>query len=307
MRKDDNVGYVNSSNIKTLSIKTTEQIEKKNLHNFILTSINSNNITLTLNSFYYCTYIKASMLYEIIVFNSFNVDKFIFEPFLLMGFYDSKKKNNSIDLFILDNFFALYIDQNFITFKKIENVKLEDIKLYLTQTYNINIDNIIYLNKSEFRQIRANYFINYHANTNFNYKLSTKDNSFLSLNIFIVICSMIFIYFSYSKIMATNDNYVVLKNLTPIEKQYLSMKEKYSKYDTKVFDKTIELFKYIKLYKITILNFNYKNYKLYISIMHQNKKNLFDFLTVYEDATVKKLEYLEDKNKYNMILEIGIK
>ena len=306
MRKDDNVGYVNSKNIKTLSIKTTEQIDSKHLHNFIITSIKNNNIKLEQKSFYYYTFKKETLSYEIIVFNSFEIKEFIFEPFLLLGYYDIKNKQNSSDLFILDNFFALFVNQNFITYKKIQNVNLDDIKLYLTQTYNISIDNIININRLEFRQIRANYFINHHKHTLYKYIATKIDSSYKQFLFFVAFCGLVFTYLAFGKITNTDIKTTTISKVSGVDKHYLALKKEYLSFNKKPYEKTIELFKYLKLKKITILDFEYKDKKFDILIEHTRKENLMDFLTMYEEATIDSLIYIPATNKYQMKFNIMI-
>jgi uncharacterized membrane protein len=301
MRKDDNVGLSSSSTINTLSIKVTERIESKYLTDFILTTIKNSDIQINQKSFYFFTFLKSSLTYEIIVFVDQEKKDFIFEPFLLLGYYYKKRSENSVDLFLLDNFFVLFKNQQFLTFKTIQNAKPDDVKIYLLQTYNIKIDNTIQIDQKESRQIRANYFVHYKDKINYDYGTLYKNNSFKLFQLFVLISTIVFGYFIYEKVNNTKQIKSIRKKDTTLDIAYNRLKNQYKQHNIKVIDKTIELFKYLKLNKITVELFDFNNNQINISLIHKDKKRLLDFLTIYDTVDVKSIEFQKDKSNYKMI------
>jgi len=299
--KNDNVNIINSNIIETLSTKVTEEISSKYLNEFIRTTILDSDIKTNQNSFFYVTFIEPSLTYEILVFDKISKKDFLLEPFILKSYYHQKEKKDSIDLFILKDRFALYKDQQFLLLRNVKDANSDDIKIYITQTYNINIDNTILIDKNQFESLQDSYLKN--SNKKYQYRSIVEDKSYKIFLIFFLIVTIISLYLVYEKYSLINnkiDN-TKQKPTSKLENNYLKFEKIYTKHNTKAIDKTVELFKYLKLNKITIKKFEYNDNKITASLIQYEKKRLLDFLTIYqENIEIKSILFQEDTNDYMM-------
>lgn len=307
MRKRDNIGFVNSNTIYSLSFEVTEKISPKNLTKFIKTNILNENIDINQNTFYYIKYLDSSTSYEVVLFNDCTIDKFIFEPFLLLGYYYNNEIKNKNDIFITQDYFALFINQEFITYKNIKNETIEDISIYVSQTYNISIDNLITVSKEEISIFRKNYFLYQNNNIDFNYQNFNKTDSFKIFQIYLVVVTLIFGYILYEK-LSINQKIVIIKpeqnisnkNIKLLEKIYIKHKK------NKIIEDTTTLFKYLKINHIKIETINIKKDIVYTTFISKDKRRLYNILTIYNNTKIKSINFDKDKSIYSMIVEIKL-
>ena len=305
--KNDSVEVIPSNTIHSFSVKVTEKIDSKYIDDFIRTNIDTHNIKIGQNSNFYYIFIESSLSYEIIVFDKTNKKNFILEPFLSLGYYDDLVSNNNIDIFLTNNYFTLFKDKKFLLFKNISDVSQEDIKLYLSQTYNMQIDNIIELDKQKLEDIKQNYFTSCYPKIKYKYTDVKKDNSFKIFQLFFLIISLSFGYFVYSKSDKLNEVTQPSYELISLENRYKNLKLEYNKHNKKVIGKTIDLFKYLKLNNIIVDKLEYTNSKIQTVFLHKNKKKLLDFITTYGDnIDIKSIEYQDKKDNYKMVAVIKV-
>jgi len=297
MSIEENIGGVDSNTIFSLSIPVSEKISNKHLTNFLKINISNNNININKNTFYYLKYLESSKTYEITIFNDYNIENFIFEPFFLLNYYNNKNIQNSNDLFITNSYFALFINKEFITYKTIKNESIDDIIIYLSQSYNISIDNTITIKDENFKLENGN--------RNYNYKTFNKNNSFKIFLIYLFLITLIFGYLIYEKlepkevIVKQNKTNSNIKNQR-LEKVYQNHKNR------KIVEKTIKLFKYLKINKITIEELNIKNKICYSDLISKDKSRLFDILTIYNKTKIISINFDKDRDLYIMRVEIKL-
>ena len=118
MKKKNSVKVLASDSVLSFSINVTEKIDSKYIDDFIRTSIDTQNIQINKNSSFYYKFLETSSSYEIIVFDKTHKN-LVLEPFILLGYYDDFISNNSIDVFLTNKFFVLFIDKKFQLFKNI--------------------------------------------------------------------------------------------------------------------------------------------------------------------------------------------
>ncbi len=310
MKKRDNVKIIDSKTITTLSQKVTQQIDPKHLSKFIKTTILNSNIATNKNSFYYYTFIESSLSYEILIFKNKDLTNFILEPFLLLSYYNRNDNKENVDVFILEDRFILFKNQKFKMFKNIQNVSLNDIEIYINQTYNIKVDNFININKEELENLKDDYLKNNYKKVQYKFDSIIEDRSFSVFQIFLLISTMLFLYIMYQNI--SNSNSVKEKDSTSAQtvlaqNSYNKLERIYKKNNTKTMHKTIELFKYLKVNKITIESFEYKNNKIYAKLVDTNKKTLLDFLTIYTDnMEVNAIQFNQKDSKFKMDVTLKI-
>jgi len=185
-------------------------------------------------------------------------------------------------------------NKQLICFRQIINNDIEDIKIYVTQTYNLTIDNVYKINNVTFNQFKASFQNNYSNN----FKQLNTNNSFKFFSLYsisILIGFSIFLYSSWSK--SLNDKQY---------QQLLKYQKNKTNYKTKkIMPNIIEILKYIKLENLTTQKIIYANNKLKLILLHSNKNKLLNFLTLYNNkTTIDKITFLDTNNMYAMELTI---
>lgn len=301
MKRNDSVEVINSEIIETLSTKVTEEISSKHLNNFLITTILNSDIKTNQDSFFYATFIDSSLTYEILIFNNVNKQDFILEPFILKSYYNQKKNQNSVDLFVMDDKFVLYKNQQFLLLRNIKDANSKDIEIYITQTYNIDIDNIIQIDKKEFETLQDSYLKN--KQEKYQYSSIIEDKSYKIFQLFLVVVTIVFIYLVYQEYnLKYNEIDEDIQNpSSKFENSYHKLEKIYNNHNTKAIDKTVEFFRYLKINKITIKKFEYNENKIMATLVQYDKKRLLNFLTTYkDDIEIKSIVFQKDTEDYMM-------
>ena len=310
MKNKDNVEIIDSKAITTLSQKVTQEIDSKYLLEFIKTSILNSNIPTDKNTQYYYKYIESSLSYEILIFQNNNTNNFILEPFIFLAFYDINETVNSVDVFVSNETFVLFKNRELLVLKNVENVSNEDIKIYVYQTYNIKIDNFIQIDKETIQQLKTKYLLNNYKKIDIKFHKIIENKSFTFFIIFLTVTTLLSLYILSTKMDNSNikDSKANKSPQTVLVQNHFSKLEKiYNKHNLKNIEKTIELFKYLKLQGITLETFEYKSNKIYANIVDKQKKKLLDFITVYtEDIEINSIEFNENDSVFIMSVEINI-
>jgi len=174
---------VKLSNITTVEVATTEEINPASIKQFLLTSLLANNIIIDEQSYCSFSYFKSLNIYEIHILNS-STKKFIIEPEILINFYKHTTISSSLsDLFILDNYFVIFKDKSLYTFKEISNETNEDIINLEQHYYKLNINNTYNISAEEFQELKTNNL----SSSNF---IKLKDDNLFTLFIIWTIVSI---------------------------------------------------------------------------------------------------------------------
>ncbi len=302
----DSVRVLKSNEIQTLSTKVTQQIHSKYLNDFVKTSLEENQISYENNSKYYSTFIEENLSYEIIVINSSKKENIVLEPFIFQGYYNLTHTIQSIDLFLLNDFFVLYKNKQFITFKNIANASAEDVKLYISQIYHLTIDNIVVVDDNEYEKIKNNYFKSYYKAIKYQKLTSKIEINFMAI---LTLCSVLTLgYLLYDRfyipIQPTDKTIDISKNIKL--EQTKKLQTIYNKHNQKSIATTVELFKYLKLNKITIIDITYQQSYLQILINHHDKQKLLNLLTIYDDIIVTSIAVDKTMHRYQMNAKIKV-
>jgi hypothetical protein len=295
-----------TSDIQTIQISVTEEINLKFLNKFITTTLVTNKIEITSETFIWYNFIKHKKRYDIyVVYNDSNY--FNISPNIVSAFY---KTNDivSIDLFILKDTFIVFKNKQLYCFKCITYSNEEDIKNYICTTYKIDIDNIVYINDTKFQELQLAYEKIPIVKRYNPFKKLKEKKIFLFFIIYVAISTFIMLIFLYNSFI-NSSSLVQSKQLKKITQQYQKLKQKQTnqkiKYDTKIMPKIIELFRYIKLENLTIQKLTYTHNQITLALLHQNKNKLLNFLTIYNGkVNVHKVSLLENLSLYSMEIDI---
>ncbi len=293
--------FIDTVEIKTIQVFVTEEINPRFMTDFIKTTLETNNISITKDIKVWSSFFEDINLYEIYIINSDKQSIDIFPN--IFSIYYKDNIQSTFDLFIVDNLFVVYKDMEIYCFKSIDNSTAEDIKKYIEQLYNIKIDNTFTYNNEEFLCLTNNYL---------EYKDDQKKLVFYSLDknwiykyfiYYTIGCLAVFSYLLY-------DNYN--QKLVNTNQKFLKLQRKYQllqkppKSYKKATPQLINLFKYIKLENILVENIEYKNKQVKLTMMHQDKDRLLNFITIYSgDIKIDKIVFINDENLYKMEVRIA--
>ena len=279
---------LNTNEIITLSIKVTEEIEEKSLHNFLRTSILNSNLFFSKNTYYYFYYNLNTFTYEIIFYEKLKEHIYL-EPFLIVQ--NQAQNDDVIKVFFYNNNFIVSKNEKILILKKVNKIDIEEISLYVKQIYKIKEFEIIeilqeYLDALVIKKNLpvVNAFHPLYPPKSF-YIFCT----FLSTSLLAFVLILYFIYYK-------EDNVKTIKHTQQIVNNFSS---------DKIIDKTIELFKYIKLDHIIIDKVSYTNSKIKTILYHKKKSHLLSFTNRYtKNLHIKQLKYNDIRSMYSMEITV---
>jgi len=279
----DNI--ISHSDIYTLSLKVTEEIKQKFVIQFIQTNIKQKLPHIPDTSFFYYHFIPEILVYEVFVFQTMS-NKIIPEPFCLQQYYENSSIETT-DIFCTTHYFMVFKNKVPFLYRSIENLSIEDMKLYLKQIYHLKVDNTIQIDDTKLLN-----FVNSYKKSPYKlYPLNINNsfNFFIIFFIFTTLFTSYILYMSYSN------------SIKPPQTTYKLAERKH----IKMIPKVIELFKYIKLSHIYIQNIVSKPHKIETTLISKNRSELLDFVNIYHNRiTIKSLKYKKDK--YFMEISIGL-
>jgi len=295
---NSNDNFVQISDIKVITKTTTEEIHKRYINDFLITLLEENDILISSNTFVRYNFLKNINLYEVYVVQHDTPD-FTIAPDILSAFYD-KNKINTTDLFVLEDFFAVFQDKQLLCFRKRNNDDIEDIKIYVTQAYKTNINTTYSITNISFEQLKETFQNKNKTKQLNNFKKLYSTNyfaifglySFVGITIF-----MVFLYVSFIKSLDDTKYQELLKQNQPTYTNQVQRK--------KIIPKIIDIFKYIKLENLSIEQINYTNNKAKLIVLHKDKEKLLNFLALYGgETTIERIVFLEQRNLYSMEIKV---
>jgi len=278
---------LNINDIQTLTIKVTEEINPKNLHLFLKTSILNSGLPFSKKSFYYYFYHLDLLTYEIIFYEK-NAEDIFLEPFLLLEEYS--KTDNSVKVYVTDSYFVVVKSSKVLVLKKITTLDMNEISTYIQQIYNLSNFELIQISNETLldiaQQKRSLYMDGF-------YPLYSKKsfNIFLAFSLLGLFLLLIFLYIG---------NLETANKVTPIVQKKIQVKHK-----SDVMTQVDMLFKNIKSNTIIIEKINYENKQFQTILYHKEQKKLLDFANIYgAKIDIKTLKYEPTKKLYRMEVDI---
>lgn len=298
----NSVDILSNDLITTLSIKVTEEINKKDVLKFIKTTIINKHLTVENSLSFYYTYIKEILSYEIIVVDTNQID-FTIEPFLFLE--DERNELEKSIVFMTKEYFVYYKNRELIFLKKIKNEKPLNIKAFVEHTFKVTLNNIYEVDDNELNKLRE---LNNQKKSNPKvFKKLQENNGFRTFIYIFILTTTLFLYLLFNDIKKDNNTNICMKNSYKLEKQYHNLTKASYKNDLKPTKYIKELFKYLKIDKIKVEKIQYANKKIKINISHKSKEVLMNFLTKYNKKI--KINYISSdlpNSRYNMEFSVAI-
>lgn len=278
-------------NISTLSIKVTEKIAKKNLLQFIRTSILHSELPFSKTSYFYFNYLPNSSTYEIILYDK-SSNNIILEPFLLLN--DLSKEKDLVQVYITENYFLVSKDNKPLILKEISDTSKDDVIIYLKQIYKIQEFELVYIKKEDINNLKNKdcTLKDYEQYSLYPQKSFTIFLLFL-VSSFIVFISIIYMNFYYEKV------------ITPISK--IKVESNIINNQNKPINTTIDIFNDMIINDVQIDTISFVNNKLKMTLHSNSKTNLINFVSKYKKKVkIKSVKYDTSTTLHSMEVIIEI-
>ena len=246
--------YLDPKQIKRIDPLSSEKIKGKFLFDFIKTQLELSSYESTNQQIFY-SYNSYKKLYEIYFYQS---SKRYFTPIDYAYSYAYKYKLDfgKSTLFIKDDFFIFFVDGVFALLRENNNYSKEDIEKYIFSLYSVKIDSIIFL---EDEILELSFYTKY-------LEKSKKQLVVYIVYVLILLCGSL--YYFWTAIVTQEQS---VKSIVKEKIQYSTKINKNLNHLIRVN----KLFKIIKKYKLTIIEYKYKK-KLFLSLQGSNENiNIF--------------------------------
>lgn len=275
---------LNANEISTLSIRVTEEIVEKNLHNFLKTSIINSNLYFSENTYYYFYYNANTFIYEIIFYEKLSSNT-ILEPFIIVQ--KLNKDDDIVKVILLSNYFIVSKKNKLLLMKKVHTMDIKEVSLYVNQMYKIQKFETHHISQEYLDDIKQEKHL--HVKDEF-YPLYPK-KSFALFSTFTVSSVILLILMIYTVYYKKDD----IQHIKPV----ISVVNTDSSEMT--IKKTSELFHHIKTEGIIIDKIIYFNKKIKTTLYHENKSYLLSFANTYKNnLQIKVLNYNEMNSMFTM-------
>lgn len=279
----------NYQNIDTSLIDVNEKIKQNNLRKFIYTSLTLEDIDYS-ESNIFVSYLYKTNKYQVFIFDK----RFTFlEIDIFQCFYKSESK--TIDLFLSDNYFVIYINQHFYYYQKINyEINDDDLFKYIEKNLELKIDNIHRLSFDDLEELKAEY-IKSNISTSLIDISESNNKSFKIFIFFILLLVILFAIYLYYFI--ENNEALILSKKEQNQNSLMEYKNshKYNYFDEDI--KTILL--NLSKNKLKLESFKYKNDELKLSFISKNRIDIYSFLDLYKNKLKENsIDYLKEKKVY---------
>lgn len=214
------------------------------------------------------------------------------------SFFDAENQNNESNLFVCDNFFALYKNGLCYYFQNIQdNIKIDEVIDFINKKFFINIKNVEKVDNKQLEELRKKYLKN--NNKNLLKTISLKNNysfKFYLLYIFLLCFFSIFSTFNnqfYQETIQENPNLLEkIKN----DFKFICLENKIK-----------PILKDIEKYKLNLNSFEVRENNLKIRITSSLRNDFYLFFEENKNELINSsINYIEDKNIYEAVANVRI-
>ncbi|MAD41956.1 MAG: hypothetical protein CL623_06150 [Arcobacter sp.] len=288
-----------TSDIKSLIVDVSEEIKKKNLLNFIHTSLDLNNIDYSSTDIIYSNYLVHSKQYQFFVFaNTFKY--MIIELFYEEVPKESSNKNlNSFNLYVSNSFFVIYKNSKLYAYQVLNQEYSEDELLnFIKKSFNITISDIYEISDSFLHKLEESVKNKKLIFTNIN-KKSNKSFLFFLTYLFICICSAVTYDMYKSKILERKK----FEKIENIKAEHLKISKMLKFKPFKIEYK--RLISTANKFNLKILSFDYKIEVMNIKLSTKNKESIYLFLDEYQSSLLgNSIEKIDTENIFIGIINV---
>lgn len=276
--------------LEIVEIEIDEEIEKKNLKDFISTSLKLKNINLPKNKKIILNYIEELKTYQLILVE---IEFKYLEIELFYKLYEQNNKNETI-AFLYKNYFLIFKNDKFYCLQRIEeNIQSIELLNYLNKNFEIDIHNFISVN-SEDLYLKDDLLNDKNYIEYFNLK---KSYSFFIYITYLIFLLLIFIYFYF------NQNENLPQNIQTFDSSSLEKEYKFNSFE----EKSRKIIFKIYQNNLNLINFEFDTNIIKIEVISQSKENIYKFLEDKEIVFLSSsIDYEEEKNTYKAKIDVKL-
>ncbi|TLS96842.1 hypothetical protein [Aliarcobacter cibarius] len=276
--------------LEIVEIEIDEEIEKKNLKDFISTSLKLKNINLPKNKKIILNYIEELKTYQLILVE---IEFKYLEIELFYKLYEQNNKNETI-AFLYKNYFLIFKNDKFYYLQRIEeNIQSIELLNYLNKNFEIDIHNFISVN-SEDLYLKDDLLNDKNYIEYFNLK---KSYSFFIYITYLIFLLLIFIYFYF------NQNENLPQNIQTFDSSSLEKEYKFNSFE----EKSRKIIFKIYQNNLNLINFEFDTNIIKIEVISQSKENIYKFLEDKEIVFLSSsIDYEEEKNTYKAKIDVKL-
>ena len=273
------------NNIQIITTKTSEEIKPQYLQNFILTTLNLNNIKFNEKSKAYYIFNKETSSYQIFISENEKVPLFLIFSLL---------NNSKNSLYYSKYFFCVYRKNKLIYLSKLDDeIKIEELKLYIEKKLNLKIEFSKFYKQDDLDELVlqfGNKNIKELENIPFIKKKVKNSFVFYLFYLFTLLCISLYMYKNYYKNTPEKNNLILKKN-------ELLLLENKNKYKTVKYEIN-SLLKDLKKYKFILSSLVYSKKKFTLVFYSNNQKKIFVFLEKYSKNIISNSIKYQESNRY---------
>lgn len=262
------------SDIKSIIVDVSEEIQKKNLLNFVYTSLDLNNIDYSSNDIIYSNFLEYSKQYQFFIFSN-NFKYMIIE---LLDDEHSEDSSNSFRLYIAKNFFVIYKDSKLYAYQTLNQEYSKDELLnFISKSFNITISDINEISDSslikfsEYTENKNQMFTNINKKNNKSFLL------FISYLLFCILSTVL--YKTYDNKSFQNHK---LERNKALKNEHLKISKtlKFKPFNTRYK----RLINTANKFNLKILSLDYNPEVTNIKLSTKKKENIYLFLNEYQKS-----------------------
>ena len=264
------------ADVKSILVNVSEKIEDKNILSFAKTSLDLNNIEYSDSHCIYCTFLKYSNQYQIIVFLS----TFKYIIFELIYSSTDTQETGTFTLYITKDFFVIFNNNRLYTYQNInQQYTKKELLEYISKNFKITINSVKELDENILNDIAERK--DFDLGISFLKDINQKSNkSFLLYIFYLIICiSSTIIYINYEE-----EAFNKKKQLEQEEAKNKYLKNarllKFIPYETEY----TRLIKIINTLELELISYRYISGIMNIKISSKEKNNIYLFLNHYQKS-----------------------
>ena len=265
-----------NADVESILVNVSQKIEHKNILSFAKTSLDLNNIKYASSDNIYCTFLKYSNQYQIIVFKS-TFNYIIFE---LIHSNEDSQKSDTFTLYLTNDFFVIFNHNSLYTYQKInQRYSKKELLEYIFRNFNINITNVRELDETTLNEILEKKDFNFDVSFLENINKKSKKTFLLYLFYLIVCISSTIIYKDYEEKAFNKEKFFEEKEA---ENKYLKTLKilKFNPYEAEY----TRLIKTINMLGLKLISYTYISGIMNIKISSKKKNNIYLFLDHYQKS-----------------------
>lgn len=289
--------FAKTNEIKSLFIDVSEEIENKNLKKFIFTSIKLKNLIVDKNDFVHINFISELKQYQILIFPTHYINA-TFQIYEL--FYLDKKKSDSFDLYLAEDYFCLYKNGEFYYYQSIESeILINDLIEYINKNFFLKIDTYKIINNDYQEELKNNYLekaLN-HKLINFNSKNSYSFGIFLFYILMLILSSCVL--FLNNQVDSENNKERVSENSydkLKTEHLFISFSSDF-----------VLLLDLINKYNLNLKTLEYKENRLKVVLSTPIKSDIYSFFSELKTNLISHdINYFENEKIYESTIYVKL-